>query len=100
MGKEDLLNENIIQLLGLETLSDHEKAEILEKMTALIQQKVMLRVMEILADEDKAEMAEIGEDDPEAIVKFLAEKVPNIEEITKEEVLKLKQDMLSATENI
>jgi len=99
MSNNDLLNENIIGLLGLESLPDAEKAAMVEKMTTLIQKRLMLRVMEALSEEDAKVMAEM-EKNPQEILAFVAEKVPNFEDMVKEETVRLKEEMLKATENI
>lgn len=93
----DLLNENIIALLGLEALPDEEKVAMIEKMTDLVQKRVILRVMDLLAEEDAAKMAEM-EKNPEEVIAFIAEKVPNFDQIMQEEIVRLKQEMIDATE--
>jgi hypothetical protein len=98
MPTNDLLNENIIGLLGLESLPDNEKQAMLEKMTELIQKRLMLRVMDVLSEEDAKQMADV-EKNPQEILALIAEKVPNFEDLVKEEVVKLKEEMLKATEN-
>jgi len=95
MTKKELLNANIIQLLGLEALPDDRKAAILDQTSDLIQRRIMLRVMDQLKDEDKDKMLEI-EKDPEALANFMAEKVPNLENITKEVVLEVKKELFEA----
>ena len=99
MPNADLLKENIIGLLGLESLPDGEKQAMIEKMTTLIQKRLMLRVMDSLQEEDAKQMAEM-EKNPQEILAFIAEKVPNFEAIVKEEVVKLKEEMLKATEGV
>ena len=99
MPNAELLNENIIGLLGLESLPDAEKAAMVEKMTTLIQKRLMLRVMDALKEEDAKQMAEM-EKNPQEILAFIAEKVPNFEELMKEEVVRLKEEMLKATEGV
>ncbi len=99
MSNTDLLNQNIIGLLGLESLPDEEKQAMLEKMTALIQKRLMLRVMDALSEEDAQKMAEM-EKNPQEILAFIAEKMPNFEDVVKEEVVKLKEEMLKATESV
>ena len=100
MATMDLLNENIIGLLGLESLPDGEKQAMIEKMTTLIQKRLMLRVMDVLSAEDAKQMAEM-EKNPQEILAFIVEKVPNFEDIVKEEeVVKLKEEMLKATEGV
>ncbi|MBU1132465.1 hypothetical protein KKC32_04445 [Patescibacteria group bacterium] len=93
----DLLRANIIGLLGLQSLPDDEKSAMLEQMNELVQKRVMLRIMEVMADEDQKQMAEM-EQNPQAVLAFIGEKVPNLEDIVKEEVVKLKAEMLQAAE--
>jgi len=99
MANADLLSENIISLLGLESLPEAEKQAMLEKMTTLIQKRLMLRVMDALSEEDAKKMAEM-EKNPQEILAFIAEKMPNFEDVVKEEVVKLKEEMLKATESV
>jgi len=99
MPNADLLKENIIGLLGLESLPDGEKQAMIEKMTTLIQKRLMLRVMDSLQEEDAKQMAEM-EKNPQEILAFIAEIVPNFEELMKEEVVRLKEEMLKATEGV
>jgi hypothetical protein len=97
MANQDLLGENIIALLGLESLPDTEKLQMLEKMSLLVQKRVLLRVMDVLQDEDADKMA-VLEQNPQEMMAFIAERVPNFQEIVDEEVLKLKAEMLAAAE--
>jgi hypothetical protein len=90
--QKEIMEENIIELLGLQALPYEKKTRLLEQMSNLIQQRIMLRIMDQLKDEDKDKMAEI-EKDFEKIANFLAEKVPNLEDIIKDEVLKVKKEL-------
>jgi hypothetical protein len=96
---QDLLSQNIIAALGLESLPNEEKAEMLQKMSDLVMRRVMLRVMDELSDEDVAALPKETEG-PEAILAFVAEKVPGFDKIMEEEVVKLKQEMLTAAEQV
>lgn len=96
---QNLLGENIIALLGLESLPSEEKAAILDKMTELIQKRVMLRVVEMLSEEDAQTIAN-SQMSPTEMVTFAADKVGNFENILKEEILKVKQEMLNAAEQV
>lgn len=93
-----LLDENIIALLGLESLSDEEKAEMITKMSELVQKRVLLRVMELLSNEDQNKMAQMEQGDPALLVAFVAEKVPNFDTIVKEEIVKIKEETLKVAE--
>ena len=93
----ELLNENIIGLLGLESLPEAEKAEMVAKMTDLVQQKVIFRVMDMMTEEEQAKMAEMGSD-PEGVIAFIVAKVPNFDQIMQEEIVNLKKELLDAAE--
>ncbi|MFA6536820.1 MAG: DUF5663 domain-containing protein [Patescibacteria group bacterium] len=97
MLNKDLLSENIIALLGLESLPEEEKKALIDKMTDLVMKRVMLRLMNEMKAEDSALMSEM-ESRPEEVLAFIAEKVPNFDEIMKEEIVRVKEEMLSATE--
>lgn len=96
---QDLLQVNIIQALGLEALPLEEKQAMLEKMTDLLMKRVMLRVLDELSDEQLAEMPKEGSN-PEELLAFVAEKVPNYDAIMNEEVVKLKGEVLKAAEQV
>lgn len=98
---KDLLQKNIVSLLGLESLSEERKIQFLEKVTDLIFKQVVIRVMEMLSEADQEELSrliDIG--DPEKTNAFLVEKVPNLEEIMNEEIVAVKEEMLKETEDI
>lgn len=88
--------ENIIKELGLESLSEEKKMEIVLNIGRIIQQNVILRILDELKDErDKDEFDELlGKkgDDEQAILKFLQSKIPNLDEIVNEEIVKFKQE--------
>lgn len=90
--RKEFIDENIIELLGLQALPYEKKARLLEQMSNLIERRIMLRIMDELKDEDKDKMVEI-EKDSEKIANFLAEKVPNLEDLIKEEILKVKKEL-------
>ncbi|MBT5338453.1 hypothetical protein HN858_04310 [Candidatus Falkowbacteria bacterium] len=99
MKSQDLLQDNIIELLGLQTLPDERKQALVDKMTELVQKRLILRLMEQLADEDAKKMAEL-EQTPVEMMNFLSEKFPNLEDIVNEEIIKVKQEMFEATEQV
>jgi hypothetical protein len=95
MFTKEILNQNIIKLLGIEALPEERKAVLLESVSNLIQKRIMLRVMDKLKDEDKEEMIKI-ENNEEKAAEFIASKVPNLEQIMQEEVIKAKADLLES----
>jgi hypothetical protein len=54
----DILSQNIINLLGLELLGEDKKMEILERAVALVEKRVMLRVLDELKSKDQKAVVE------------------------------------------
>jgi len=93
MNKE-LLQKNIISLLGLESLSEEKKIQLLEKLSELVFKRTMVRVMELLPEEGQEELSKlVDEGDSEKTNAFIVEKIPNFEEIMNEEIVAVKEEM-------
>jgi hypothetical protein len=88
------INDNIIKTLGIDVLPEEQQKETMEKLGAIVYQEVMLRVLDLMSEEDKDEFEKLiaVNQDPEAMFTYLAEKVPNIDDIAKEEAEKLKNE--------
>jgi len=98
---DNLFNKNIISHLGLEHLEPQEQEETLLRVGKIIYQAVMLRVVDILSEEDQKEFEKIldtegsGEGKGEKILNFLKAKIPNLDEIAKEEIVKFKEETMN-----
>ena len=68
------LNENIIARLGLQKLPEEKRIKILQQITDIILERVMLQLMENLPDREINE-ANTLVDKPEELIAFLSEKV-------------------------
>ena len=99
MKPQEIINANIIEVLGLGSLPEEQKIAMLEKMSTLVQKRVMLKIMESIGSEDADKMAEL-EKNPQEMLAFIAEKVPNFEAIVTEEIVKLKQEVMKAAEQV
>ena len=99
--KIDILKQNIIIELGLQDLSEERKQELLFRMSDLIQKRVLLRTIKNLSQEsrDKFNQLLTEKNDQEAY-RLLIHEVPNIEEITDEEVIKFKEEIVEHVKNI
>ncbi len=87
--------KNIISQLDLGNLPDDEKQKLIEKLSALVEQKVFLRIVNDLSEEKKEEAARIfSEGNDEEKASFFKENVPNFEEIMIEEIGKVKKDLV------
>ena len=88
------INDNIIKILGIDTLPQDQQKDAMEKLGGIVYQEVMLRVLDIMSDEDKDEFEKLIETnpDPETMFTYLAQKVPNIGDIASEEAEKLRKE--------
>ena len=97
MNKQNILNENIVSLLGIEHLADEDKVILIEEMTNLVQKRVLLRILENLKEKDKKELEKITEnkakDETKLIFDFLGNKNPNLLAIIQEEIVALKEEL-------
>ena len=92
---------NILEDLGLLDLPEERKAELLDKMSDLIQKRVLLRIVKMLSDKDKNDLDKVLEKgDAVQIQDFLMSKVPNLDEITQEEVNDFKKEVKAHVANL
>ncbi|MFH1173425.1 MAG: DUF5663 domain-containing protein [bacterium] len=97
----ELLQANIISLLGLESLPEERKIKFLEKVADLVFKQTMIRVMDKLSPADQTKLGQmIDANQPDQTNAFIVSKVPNFEEIMNEEIIKVKEDLMKETENI
>lgn len=89
-----LLQQNIIHLLGLSSLPLPRQQELLEKIANLVQKRIIIRIIDEMSEENKAQgekMLSSGTDEEKA--EFL-QGISNLETVMKEEILKIKQELL------
>jgi hypothetical protein len=90
---------SIIRALGLDptTMAPEMQQEVLGRVGTLVYQAVLIRVMEVLSDEDVAEFEKLidGGADQDKIFDFLKVKVMNLDDLIKEEALKFKNETMS-----
>lgn len=98
----DTINKNIIEILGINKLPPEKQGEAMEKLGAIVYQEVMLRVLDILSDEDKDEFEKLIEKDPnpEKMFAFLSEKIPTIDQIVAEEAKSLRDESAEIFDDI
>jgi hypothetical protein len=99
MVDKQMLQSNIIKLLGLESLPDERKIELLDKVTELVQKRILIRVAQPLSMEDRTKLLELAQGEKqEELNEFVAQKAPNMDMIIEEEVILVKQEMVSAVQ--
>lgn len=96
MLDKNILAQNIITALGIQSLPDERKAALIDKMAKLVEKNLLVRLLQGLSEQDCQEFDKIGDNDEEGKMKFLQAKFPNMEEMMLEEIVKVKQAVLEA----
>ncbi|MDP3727756.1 MAG: DUF5663 domain-containing protein [bacterium] len=93
------LAENIIQLLGLQALPDEEKVKLVERMAALVERRLIVRLANELGEEDTEKLEALGEGS-EAAAAFLREKFSNLDAMALEEIENVKREAIEAAKAV
>lgn len=101
MLDQKLLETNIIQLLGLAALPDNRKVALLNRVTELVQKRLLLRIMDQLSETDKKALTDaIASGEPVKIDQALAGKVSNIMALAIEEIVKVKEELKGVVDEV
>ncbi len=101
--KKQLVEKDLITELGLGDLADEKKIELIIKWGNIVQKDIMMRVLTELSESDKDELDKLlvgkGENFEE-IYQFLEKKLPNLDEIVKEEIEKFRKEMIDTFKSL
>jgi|SRR3989338_240147 len=89
------IKQTIVDLFELEKMTPEKAAEMVDRLSKLIFQAVLVRALPLLTETNMAEYERIvsSQEGGEMIFKFLGEKVPNFENIVKEESESLRAEL-------
>ena len=92
----------IIEELGLDTLPEGEREEMLERIGSVIYEGILIKSLDAMSDADATVYENMVDENrsPAELFKFLAEKVPNFEQIIKDEVNLYKKDEKEMREEV
>ena len=93
------LSENIIKLLGLEALPDEEKVRLVERMAALVERRLIVRLAKELSDEDAKRLEALGPGTAAAAA-FLREKFSGLDAMALEEIENVKREAVDAAKAV
>lgn len=98
----NILQKNIIKDLGIDKFPQEQQEKMLLSIGRIIYQSVLLRVMGELNDKEKEEFEKLltGQVEEEKVLNFLAEKIPNLNEVVEEEVAKFKKESSDFSEKV
>jgi hypothetical protein len=86
-----------IQEWGLQNRSPEEQADYIERIGRLVYQALLVRSLDLLTDEEQTELDLLLDEEhttAEDVLVFLASKIPTFEILRKEEIEKIKKDIL------
>lgn len=95
MINKQVLQQNIIDELNLQALDDDKKIALVDKMSEVVQKRLTLRLLDEMSEEDQGKFEAILGGSSEKVSEFLHSIFPNFLEIIQEEVIKLKQDLIT-----
>jgi hypothetical protein len=91
--KETILQQTIIEELGLAELPQEKQDELLVKIGEVVMKRIYLDTMERLEKEDQEKLVELMDKNPEGVENFLKEKIPDYEEFVKKSVEDFKKEL-------
>lgn len=93
---KDILDKDLLDLMGAQTMTDEQKADMYLKMSTTIQDRAMLRVYDALTDEERAEFASIIDSgDAAKTNEYLLAKDISIPKLLVQEAMLYKLEMMS-----
>lgn len=93
--------QNIVSLLGIESLPDEEKLKIIDKVTSLVQKRLLVRIYDSLQADKQEEFGKLLEsENSQALSDFLEQNVPNLQEMMDLELSQVKAELGDWSENI
>ncbi len=100
---DDILKQNIIKDLGIDTLPKDQQEQALLKIGKIIFQGVLIKVLNKLNDEDKDRLDAIlieKPSDQEVVLNFLRSKISDFDEIVNGEVAEFKRESVDLMKGI
>lgn len=92
-----VLSKDIIAEWKLTNLSEQEQIDFVERIGRLIYQAVLVQSLDILSEIEQEELDMLLDEDtttPEDVLNFLSKKIPTFNLLLKEEIRKLKGEVL------
>lgn len=89
------IKQTIVDLFELDKMAPEKAAEMIERLGKLVFQAVLIRALPLLSEEDMTAYEKIVDSNEggEVLFKFLGEKVPDFENIAKEEAENLRAEL-------
>ncbi|MCK9578677.1 hypothetical protein M0R01_04300 [bacterium] len=87
--------KDIIRELNLEYLPEDEQVKMIEEMSDVVYEKIILKVLEKLTDEDSVALTNfLSQEKLEDATNFINERIPNFEEIIDDEITNFQEELI------
>ncbi|HPN38429.1 MAG TPA: DUF5663 domain-containing protein [Melioribacteraceae bacterium] len=89
--------EDFFKELGVENISTEERQKIGQSIQKLLQERIMLKIDNILTEEQKKSLLEFAEKNKGkdlTILNFIINIIPNYEDLLQDELLSIKQELI------
>ncbi len=95
MATNPMLQANIIDLLGLQQLSEDRKQQLLAQMVQVVQDRITDRLIEAMSADQRQKFDQLLNTNPEPkqLDDFFHANIPDYEQIAADEVAKFKEEM-------
>lgn len=91
---DDLMNKDILELMGAKDMSGEQQAELYKKMMETIDTRVTMKIEDLLSDEDLDKLFELTKErNADEVVAFLTQRNVDIKKIYLDEVVLYKAEM-------
>ncbi len=88
--------QNIVQMLGIESLPEEQKLAITEQVSTLVEQRMMVRISQSLDGPQYVEFSKlVDSENAEELAEFIAKLNLDISAIMEAEILAVKKDLAS-----
>lgn len=89
--------KDLIEELHFDSLSLEKQEELIMKMSEVIYDRAILKVLEVLTGEESVQLTKfLGEAKEKEAGDFLSEKVPGFDDIIKKEIMDFQQEIIQA----
>lgn len=96
-----MIDQNIIGILGIESLPDDQKMDLVDKASALVEKRIVVRMLNALDDKKRSEFENlVDSENQEAINLFLEQNAPKLGDWISQEVAKVKEELSTLTKSI
>ena len=97
MPQDTILQNSIIEELGLQNLPEDKKEEVFVKMGDVLFKRILLETLEILSDEDQEKFGEMidTKKSAEEVEEFLKSKIENYEEFIEKVTDDFKKELIA-----